>query len=896
MLFVKNCARLLLVFVFLSLVSAAYAAPGVPSTIKWVYVLGHTHLDIGFTEPPETVAAKQKTMIDGQIAYAQTRPTYKWNIEATWTLEQWMKRSSSLEIFSFRLLEIGGQFGVSGAHSTMHSAKLGFEQVPRLLWNARRFRHLYNYTIETVFHDDVPGVAWTYPQILARSGIKYLVCGENLFIGGGFTQPYDSYPFYWKGPDGSRVLTWSARNGYTEGFSDYGLPWISNTPVDQPKLEEALTNLTNQGYPYDAVVVQQAFDNASITVHYNAIQTWNANNDNPKFILARPEEFFEYLVANYDSQIPEHSGNWTSLWDGGSMTEPKSEKMVKNAQDEVLATEKMWAVASELGLGTYPHAEFTNAWDMMVTVDEHSGGGGGWSGYFTQEQVDDNSEQHYGYALSASASAALTRASAEQALLDAMAAPDGDSIVVFNPLSWSRTDSVRVALPSALFESEFTLEDSEGNVLYQKIPQTGEIVFVADHVPSVGFKRFRIVSGSPPSASSSLSVGGQTIENSRYRIVVNAHGHVTSFQDKTASRELVNTGSSLNFNRVVVATNLEHFFGAHRAVPDSASTTITVGMTGPVAASLTIENASHPLRAVEIVLYDQLDRVDLVNTVDREQMEYAPLDVNSIYYALTYPLQLTGHKVKIDTAAGWLDPATQSLPGSYRGSHCIQHALDVSESGYGVVFATPDVYTHSFGNMQTTWGSTTVTDPAIFSKFTRYGDEVELKGGSIGQANPEIGSPQQWDLHYSFRAHQTGFDPVREGRFGWEVCSPMIARLIPAGEGEISGASASFLSVDQQGIVLACLKKADFGTGLILKMHELSGTDHPLVTVRSQQFGFSQVTETTPLEENIQTIFLAPEGSEPNWFETSVAAHEIRTFRLDVVSSPVSSVPIWITY
>ncbi|HNT37036.1 MAG TPA: hypothetical protein PKH07_18745, partial [bacterium] len=414
------------------------------------------------------------------------------------------------------------------------------------------------------------------------------------------------------------------------------------------------------------------------------IQTWNANNDNPKFILATPEEFFEYLVANYDSQIPEHSGNWTSLWDGGSMTEPKSEKIVKNAQDEVLATEKMWAIASEVGLGTYPHDEFTNAWDMMLTVDEHSGGGGGWADYFTQEEVDANSEQHYGYALSASASAVLTRTTAEEALLDALAAPQGDSIVVFNPLSWPRTDLVRVVLPSALFESEFTLQDSLGNVPYQKIPETGQIVFVADQVPSVGFKRYWIAAGSPPATSSSLVVGAQSIENSRYRITVNANGHVTSFQDKVAARELINTGSSLNFNRVVVATNIEHFFGTHRVVPDSVSTTISAEMTGPVAASLRIENASHPLKSVRIVLYDQLDRVDLVNTVDRQQMEYAPLSVNSIYYALTYPLQLTGHKVRIDTAAGWLDPAVQSLPGSYRGSHCIQHALDISESGYGV--------------------------------------------------------------------------------------------------------------------------------------------------------------------------------------------------------------------
>ncbi len=41
---------------------------------------------------------------------------------------------------------------------------------------------------------------------MVKSGIKYLVCGLNLFIGGGLSQPYKSYIFYWEGPDGNRAV------------------------------------------------------------------------------------------------------------------------------------------------------------------------------------------------------------------------------------------------------------------------------------------------------------------------------------------------------------------------------------------------------------------------------------------------------------------------------------------------------------------------------------------------------------------------------------------------------------------------------------------------------------------------------------------------------------------
>ncbi len=58
--------------------------PGVSSSIKKVFVVGHEHMDIGFDAPPETMKGWCKAHIDTQIAYARTRPDFKWNIEDTW--------------------------------------------------------------------------------------------------------------------------------------------------------------------------------------------------------------------------------------------------------------------------------------------------------------------------------------------------------------------------------------------------------------------------------------------------------------------------------------------------------------------------------------------------------------------------------------------------------------------------------------------------------------------------------------------------------------------------------------------------------------------------------------------------------------------------------------------
>jgi len=267
-----------LLTVFAGLVTSAEAVldPGIPSSIKKVFVITQAHLDIGFTKPPDVVAENYKTMIDSHIAFARTRPDYKWNIEETWQLEQWLQRSTQPQISELVGMVLAGQIGVMGGHSTLHSGKVGIEQMNHLLWNARRYRQEYGFTIDTVIHNDVPGVNWCYPQVLAKSGIKYLICGENLFIGGGFTQPYKSYLFYWQGPDGTPLLTWSAQNAYVEAFTTYGLPWFTPGPVNESDLASALNELTSAGYPYDAVMVQHAFDNLITSTHYSTINNWNA--------------------------------------------------------------------------------------------------------------------------------------------------------------------------------------------------------------------------------------------------------------------------------------------------------------------------------------------------------------------------------------------------------------------------------------------------------------------------------------------------------------------------------------------------------------------------------------------------------------------------------------------
>ncbi len=62
-------------------------------SIKRILVLTHSHLDIGFTRPPDEVARDYKENIDEAIRLTRENPEFRWTIEEAWMLEEWLRRT-----------------------------------------------------------------------------------------------------------------------------------------------------------------------------------------------------------------------------------------------------------------------------------------------------------------------------------------------------------------------------------------------------------------------------------------------------------------------------------------------------------------------------------------------------------------------------------------------------------------------------------------------------------------------------------------------------------------------------------------------------------------------------------------------------------------------------------
>lgn len=849
--------------------------PGIQSSIKYLFVIEHSHLDIGFTTTPDRLAEFYKTNIDHAISFCKTDPHYRWTIESIWQLERWLERSSQSEINELINLVREGRICITGGYATMHSGAMGDEEMNRMLYPAEKLRREWNITIETVIQNDVPGYSWNYPQVLAKSDIKYLVTGINAWLGGGTSISMSNMPFYWQGPDGSRVLTWISFDAYVEGFTTYGLTDITTA---YNKLSQKLPSLEAAGYPYDAVLVLRGSDNADTNLNMaNLARQWNATYDNPKIVLATPEMFFNYIKGKYGENFAVYSGDWAGYWDMLSITQPQSVAKNRWAHDNAISAEKILSINALIGIQTCSTEDFNLIYKKMMEFDEHNTGGAPWPGLMTPEEAYKQNEILCGYA---NAAYNMTN-EILQSGLDRLASNIKSSnpfILVFNPLSWNRTDFVRVKLGSLDSTFPFALVDPDNGktVDYQIDFATSELIFVAENVPALGYKRYDAIIQAPQDPDL-VYIDGNVIGNQFYKVTIDeTDGHIASIYDEEAKRELVNPSSifGFKFNKAIRSTKNEYLNGFYTYVP-TGTCEISVGFNGPVAKSLVINRYGSPHMKTEIILYSNIKRIDIINIMNRSLMEHVSYDTGYVFYMYPFPFNLSNYEVKLEIANAFMTPIENNLPDAAIPCFTIQHGLAISEPNYTLILTNKETFVNYFGRIQ--WYTTTFNppEPTVISNFLKKEDEAQYKGGVIGAIEQEPGESPILVQTYSITTMQSSFNAVDVNRRLWENSNPLLAIAKPCNPyGVLEEHSMRFFNLNCSNVMIVNIKKADFGEGYVIRLLELSGVNTNVIL--SSFLNITRAKLTNMVEEDIETLTV-----ENGKVTIDIKAFETLTVRLE---------------
>lgn len=829
---------------------------------KWtVAIIPHEHLDIGFTDYPAKVAELHAQSVDAAMDLIGKTPDFRWTLDGSWVADQYLNTRSPQAQMRFLDHVRAGSIVIPPEISNQHTGNASWEGLARSLYNERRLEREFKLRrADAAQIVDVPSYTWGYASVLHDAGIKYFIAASNswrapVMLLGRWNE---KSPFYWEGPDGSRVLMWYSR-AYLQAHTLFGSPWRTESVRDA--LPVFLQAYTRPDYTAStAIIFGTQLENTPLAKEQSEIvATFNREFAWPRLEFSTVHSAMQQVESEWKGEIPIFRGDFGPYWEDGYGSDAAHTAIHRENQHRIGTAEVLGSAVSALDPRVHPDKVLLeDAWRNELLYDEHT-----WTyvGATTQPEHH-QSEDHI----------ALKRARVLRALddisesiqrgwaqLEALVKPRENSIAVFNSLNWPRSGLVETDLPTdTKIIDPATGADVPFEVLWQgkgiSLPGFGpgnvRVRFVAANVPAVGYKFYTVKSATSENAAASSPINGNIVENQFYRITLDpSSGEIASIFDKQLDRELIDRDSPYKFGSYLYVTGGDDYpnnslyrFGAglkppaltiHIAHPDNSVTARKTAI-GAVL-QLTSSAPNTPSVQTEILLLDAEKKILITYRIHKDRV----LSRESAYIA--FPFAVSNPQFTYGSQSGWINPAKDELPGGSREWYLPTTWASVFDPQIAVTMVPLDAPLVTFGDIvRADW-------PA----------EFKPKSSTIFSwlMNNYWGTnfPAWQGGDFTFRYAITSgaqLDPAATTRFAWNALTPLERDDVSASQ-DISALpeqQASLLEVGD-GVTLLTWKIAEDGDGSILRIQESTGQSS-IVRLHSQFFSFEKSWLCNVLEDN----------------------------------------------
>ena len=785
------------------------ASAALRPTRKWrVYIVPTVHTDIGYTDLQERVMARHAANTLQALAAVNQHPWFNWDFETYWQLDCFLRAHPEKAEETFRRLR-EGRMGLSAFFGNMLTGICSHEGLNRATLFSRNLANRGGFDFASVILDDVPSAIGSLPTILANSGIKYFIEGVNNDRAPYATEGLKN-PFYWEGPDGSRVLSYIA-GGYAMAG---GL--ISSMDQAGERLPSLLAGYENTNYPYDAVLVNGAFsDNQGVAPWLaEVVEKWNAQWEYPKLILGRPADFFRYIEQNFAAKIPVLRGDFGAWWEDGAGSSARETALCRRAEERAVTAEMLHSLAAVLGKEPYPKWNFDELWRNILLYNEHTWGAAGSISAPTSEQTVKQWEVKGSFARQADAA---SRQLLEAGMVKlATMAPAAD-LVVFNPLSWSRTDLVTTEQAGAVQDVK-----TKRKLPCQALPEGGSC-FVASELPSVGYRSYRKMFEAEPAANAATFAEGR-MENEFYRVTLDAtNGALKSILDKETGCELVDPDSEYRLGELIYVSGGE---GSHAISSDlkglpaptfsyHRQKAVRVSQSnGPVFGELASEVAADKFTKItlRVRLYQGLKRLDVRCELDKEET----LAKEAVYIAFPFAFDPAAGGLWLEYPDAITEPLKDQHSSACRDWYAVQRWLAASDGKATVVLSPLDSPLVTLGGLTgSTWPRQLSLKRAhVFAYVMNNYWHTNYKASQGGRQV----------FRFSLTSARGGFVKRNAVERGWEMFSPPVAQ---SGGGPLkpvlSAPAESLVGVEPAGLPLMAFKQAEDGNGFVFRVCDFAG-------------------------------------------------------------------------
>lgn len=786
----------------------------VPVRPLTVYVLPHSHTDIGYTEIQTEIEDKQVQNLISGLAIARRTAEYPagarfvWNVEVLWAADLYLRRLGPAERADFLEAVRSGQIALNGMYLNELTGLCRPEELLRLFRMATDLGARTGVPVEAAMISDVPGYTWGTVSAMAQAGIKYFSVAPNYFdrIGDILVQ-WENKPFYWVGPDGqSKVLVWIPFWGYAMSHRYH--------QMSQQLVEDFCDGLAQRSYPYDMACVRWSGfgDNAKPDPAIcEFIRDWNAAHLSPRFVISSTRDAFRAFEERHGGALPHVTGDWTPYWEDGAGSSALETALNRASSDRASQAEAIWAM---LNPGGYPSAAFEDAWRNVLLYSEHTWGA--WCS-ISEPARRDTREQwaiKQSYAVAADLQ---TRDLLSRGLAQAGGPIQSDAVDIFNATSWPRTELALV--PKFLSEGRDRVTDEAGQPVPSQRLRGGELALLAREVPPFAAKRYHLTAGAAHVAEGAKAQGA-TLTNGFLTIRVDERtGGIVELRLGGLEANLVDSADGQALNEFLYFTG-DNAAGARRNGP----TKISVREPGPLVASLLIESDApgcHQL-AREVRLSVGSDAVEIHNLVDKARLTATSYHAKDGKESLNFgfPFAVPHGQVRLEIPFGVIRPDLDQMPSACKNWFTVGRWADVANAQYGITWVTLDAPLVQVGGLTANLLNSQA-NPAVWRK--EVGDTQKLYAWAMNnhwgtnyrayQEGPHL-------FRFILRPHR-GYDPLAASRLAIGASQP----LLPVRARGSKTGSAPRLKLTCPGVLVTGLKPADDGRALIIRLWGASGRE-----------------------------------------------------------------------
>jgi hypothetical protein len=755
---------------------------------RWkLYVAPSSHTDIGYTDVQPKCAEVHNKNIDTAIELCKEFPDFKWNCEVAWQVENYLRDRPKEKVEEFLRLAREGRIGVQALYANILTGLCSHEALNRICYYAYSLHKKYGIPYKSAMISDVPTQVWTLPTVLAQSGIKYFSTGINATRGYTFTEMPKRSPYYWQGPDGSKVLTW-ATGGYAQAQA-IGLTDSFEAMTDS--VTAWCARFDREDYPYDAIFLHGAYgDNQPLTRKLAELaHEWNQKIEYPKIILCTNDEFFEYIERNFGDKVPTISGDGGVYWEDGAGSSASETAMDRMTQDDLLALEMLWtlllATDSKHELRC-PEADINNNWRNCLLYDEHTWGA---AGSISQPEAPQTVEQwkiKASFARSTTADAMVNEA---RRLLGARLPLRKPDLCVVNPLGWKRSDFAVFGL-------------------------------LGRELPAMGYKCFALPE-KLPEPPKPVRPEAPRVESPFYRLELDPKtGGIKSIYDKECNRELVDAASPYTLNQYVYVSGGENTKVVDRGAKDPPALTIStptlcrwrVVGDGLILTGLNVEattDLQHRVRGT-ITLHNTVKKIRIYNLLDK------PLTYKkeAAYFAFPFAAQKPEFQIMIPN--GTVRPNADQLPGACKDWYCVRDSITVGAGDFRIIWTSLDAPLVTLCDINRGLWQTELPlcNGWVFSYiFNNYWFTNYKAGQKLSQT-----------FRYVITSGRK-MDAVAAARKSWEADYPVRAIGVEkASEDAQMPPEGTLCTVDEPNVFITTVKPAEDGQGFIVRLLEVAGT------------------------------------------------------------------------